>query len=165
MNWYRTWRSDPYAREIADRHYNRQSPGSREFVPPGRCLVLVTRPYDALWITSWPYAEYVKHAWGGAWVNSAFRHEGGRLASELIREAVAATRAHYASTPALGMISFVDPLKVRRSREPGRVFRLAGFRLVGQTKGGLLAYQILPSEMPPPRPASEFQTEMFGAAT
>lgn len=91
MIWRATWRSDPRAREVADRHYNRQSIGAREFVPPGRCLVLVTEAYDALWITSWPFAEYVKHAWAGAWMCSAFRNESNRLASAMIVDAVAAT--------------------------------------------------------------------------
>ena len=65
MRWRLSWRADPVARALADRHYNRQSVGADQFVPPGRCLVLVTEPGDAFWVTSWPFAEYVKHAWGG----------------------------------------------------------------------------------------------------
>ena len=72
--WRRSWRADPEARVIADRHYNRQSVGSPQFVPPGRCLVLLATTGTALWITSWPLAAYVRHAWGGAWMCSAFRN-------------------------------------------------------------------------------------------
>jgi hypothetical protein len=144
--WEVSWRADPHGRDIADRHYNRQSVGANQFVPPGRCLVLTTQ--HALWVTSWPFAEYVKHAWSGAWINSTFRREGGELASDMIRAAVAATRWRWPDVPDLGMVTFVDPTKVRRKRDPGRCYRHAGFRLVGQTKGGLLSWQILPEDMP-----------------
>jgi hypothetical protein len=66
--WWTSHRADPRARVLADRHYNRQSVGTTHFVPPGRCLVLLTKQADALWVTSWPFAEYVKHAWAGAWI-------------------------------------------------------------------------------------------------
>ena len=58
MIWRLSHRADPYARNIADRHYNRQKIGTPQFVPPGRCLVLVaeTSTGRALWVTSWPFA-------------------------------------------------------------------------------------------------------------
>lgn len=147
--WSLSWRADPAAREVADRHYNRQSVGATQFVPPGRCLVL-TAPGPALWVTSWPFAEYVKHDWPGAWINSAFRREGGQLASDLIREAVAITRWRWPDVPDLGMVSFVNPSKVRSKRDPGYCYLMAGFRLVGRTKAGLLVWQLLPADMPDP---------------
>jgi hypothetical protein len=151
--WHLSWRTDPRGRVVADRHYNRQSIGAQDFVPPGRCLVLLTESADALWITSWPYAEYVQHDWAGAWMNSAFRNEGSLLSSDLIRAAVAATRYRWPEPPALGMVTFVDPTKVRRKRDPGRCYRKAGFRHVGYTKAGLLAFQMLPDDMPTPEAA------------
>ncbi len=48
------------------------------------------------------------------------------------------------------MVTFVDPAKTRRKRDPGRCFRRAGFHAVGFTKGGLVALQMLPAEMPEP---------------
>ena len=36
MIWEKSNRFDQRAREIADRHYNRQKPGTPQFVPPGR---------------------------------------------------------------------------------------------------------------------------------
>lgn len=149
MRWLLAHRFDPHACSIADRHYNRRKPGSPQFVPPGRCIVLTTE--QAVWVTSWPFAEYVRHAWPGAWVNSCFRREGGeQLASEMIRDAVAATRWKWPEVPDLGMVTFVDAGKVRRKRDPGRCYVHAGFRRVGHTKGGLVALQLLPEDMPEP---------------
>ena len=152
--WQLSFRNDPVGRVIADRHYNRQSVGADGFVPPGRCLVLLAE--KALWVTSWPFPEFVRHDWPGAWINSTFRREGGdMLASDMIREAVAVTRwgnltRWKCPEPELGMVTFVDPKKVRHKRDPGRCYRKAGFKHVGYTKGGLWAYQLLTSEMPPP---------------
>ncbi len=145
----RSWRADPRARVIADRHYNRQKVGAAQFVPPAGCLVLVTPDYGALWVTSTPFARYVKHAWAGAWVNSLFRNEAGAvLSSLLITEAVAASVAELGPPPPLGIISFVDASKTRRKRDPGRCYRKAGWEHVGFTKGGLWAFQLTPDQMP-----------------
>lgn len=150
--WRLSYRADPPSREIADRHYNRQSVGSPQFVPPGRCLVLRSDDDRSLWVTSWP--KYAQHDWVGAWINTCFRREGGdRVASEMIRAAVAATLARWPEPPALGMVTFVDPSKVRRKRDPGRCYRRAGFAHVGHTRKGLLAFQMLPAEMPAPSAA------------
>ena len=73
---------------------------------------------------------------GGAWVNTTFRREGGELlASDLIRLAVAHTRAEWPDVPNLGMVSFVDPSKVRHKRDPGRCYRKAGFPPGGDHEG------------------------------
>jgi hypothetical protein len=103
-------------------------------------------------VTSWPFGEFVKHAWPGAWICSAFRNEGAGLSSALITEAVAATRWTWPEIPELGMVTFVDPAKVRHKRDFGRCFRRAGFRPCGMTKGGLYALMLSPDLMPPPAP-------------
>lgn len=139
---------DPNARILADRRYNRQKPGTRRFAPPGRRLVLLAKDRTAFWVTSWPFAEYVKHAWPGAWVCSAFRNEGETLSSTLIREAVSISRWRWSETPSQGMITFVTAEKVRPKRDFGRCFLRAGFVPVGKTKEGLLAFQMLPDAMP-----------------
>lgn len=155
--WTLSDRCDPIARVLADRHYNRQSVGADNFVPPGRCLVL-RHPSPAFWITSWPFAEYVRHAWAGAWVCSAFRNEGVALSSALILSALAATAWRWPAPPSvpahrvtrhpsrsdltpirIAMVTFVDEDKTRTKRDPGRCFRRAGFVDVGRTKGGLVA--------------------------
>lgn len=147
MIWRKSHRADPDACALADRHYSRQTVGSPQFVPPGRCVVLVSLCARAVWVTSWPFAEYVRHAWAGAWVCSIFRNEGAGLSSDLIRQAVAATRSIW-EPPPLGIVTFVDAGKTRRKRDPGRCFLRAGFSHVGATKGGLIALQMLPDAMP-----------------
>jgi hypothetical protein len=133
---------------MADKHYSRQAIGAPNMMPPGRTLVLRTPEADAVWGTGWPFAEYVKHAWAGAWMCTMFRNESLHLSSALIREAVSATRWVWPDVPALGMVTFVDSSKVRRKRDPGRCFLRAGFELVGMTMGGLHAFQMLPDVMP-----------------
>ena len=105
-------------------------------------------------MTSWPFAEYVRHAWPGAWVCSAFRNEGRYKASELIREAVVRTAEKYGEPPENGMISFIDrryvkPYVTPKGREIyGQTFRQAGFCEVGITKQAkLLAFQMTPERI------------------
>jgi hypothetical protein len=147
--WRRSHRFDVEALPLADRHYNRRRIGSPQFVPPGRNIILLSVCGRALWVTSWPFAQYVRHAWPGAWVNSLFRNEGAGLSSELIRDAIAATRAFW-TPPDSGIVTFVDAAKTRRKRDPGRCYRRAGFRHVGITRGGLWAFHMAPGDMPHP---------------
>jgi hypothetical protein len=161
--WRLSHRADREALPLADRHYNRQKVGSPQFVPPGRCLVLLAD--NALWVTSWPVADYVRHAWAGAWVNSMFRSEGAGIASTLIREAIAVTRSKW-EPPELGIISFVDPKHIKPTMRRGSAiygycYLMAGFKHVGYTKGGLWAWQMLPDEMPAAEPIHDDQQCLF----
>lgn len=135
MRWHLSYRCDPKARPLADRHYNRQSIGADNFVPPGRCLVLTAKvpgsgEVGALWVTSWPLAEFTLHAWAGAWINSLFRNERPDLflSSEMILEAVAATRAFFGDPPR------ARDGDVRRSNEDAReaVPQTAARRMLSQ---------------------------------
>lgn len=165
MIWRYSHRADQRSRIIADRHYNRQKIGTPQFVPPGRCAVFYaqTRTGEAFWVTSWPFAEFVKHAWPGAWICSAFRNEAAGTASEMILDALSATRSLLGEPPPLGLVTFIDrskvkPTMVRGIPVWGWTYRKAGFREVGETKGGLLALQILPTEIPAPaRPLTELE--------
>lgn len=171
--WRASHKYDKRALPLADAHYNRRNVGAPQFVPPGRALVMLTEDADAVWITSWPYAEFVRHDWPGAWVNSLFRcqrpEEGDTLptSSDLIRMAVAHTRHHWPAVPDLGMVTFVDPrhvpgTKVRGVTVYGWSYLKAGFRHVGYTrKEGLVALQLLPADMPDPAPIPAAQLEMF----
>lgn len=168
MEWIKSHRCDRRASAVADRHYNRQSPGAANFVPPGRCLVLRTEGYGAVWVTSWPFAQYVKHAWAGAWVCSLFRNESPLRASALITSAVAATRAAYGDPPPLGMVTFINrqcvrPTMVRGVPVWGWTWLRAGWRVAGETKGGLMALQLLPEDMPAPRMPRHHQPDLFVA--
>jgi hypothetical protein len=158
MIWYLSNRADPRARDIADRHYNRQKPGAPQFVPPGRCLVLFVP--GAFWITSWPFGQFVKHAWPGAWVCSAFRREyGDMIASRMVEDALAATRWRWPEVPNImcscgcwvAMVTFVDGSKVRHKRDLGRCFRRAGFVACDKTtKAGLTVLHIDARAIPLP---------------
>ena len=58
----------------------------------------------------------------------------------------------------------VTPIKVRGVETWGRCWALAGFKHVGETKGGLMAWQLLPEDMPPPCKARLAPTPLFGDA-
>jgi len=123
-------------------------------------MVLLNADATALWVTSWPFAEYVKHRWAGAWVNSCFRREGGARASDLIRDAVAATLWFYGEPPALGMVTFIDRNKVRpRFAGYGKCYLAAGFEEDGETEGGLLALRMKAEKMP--KAEKPWESELF----
>lgn len=139
-------------------------------------MVLLTEKADALWVTSYPFAEYVRHEWAGAWVCSCFRNENqynrknreGHLSSHLINEAVAATRWYSEHVwrlpvPPQGFITFVDTSKVK-SAQPGACYRAAGWQEVGYTKSNhLLALQLLPDAMPDPLIPNGAQLSLFAS--
>lgn len=134
-------------------------------MPPGSCRVLIAKNGKAVFGLSNPKPEYVKHAWAGAWVTSIFRNEdAGPLASDMIRDALAEmqiARGKWTGVvPALGCITFVDPkqvhgIHVRGELVKGFCFMKAGFRCVGETKGGKLAWQLLPADFPAPQAIPE----------
>lgn len=135
MIWHRVGKRDPRALELADRHYNRQKHGSGQFMPPGRTVVLLV-PGLAVWGSLLQVNP--RHRWKRAWVCSIFRNEGAGLSSDLIRQAIAATRFEWRDVPdeqGLAMITFVAPSQVRRKRDPGRCYLRAGFEVIGETEG------------------------------
>lgn len=104
--------------------------------------MLVDSSEKAVWVTSWPIAAYVKHAWAGAWVNSLFRNEGAGLSSELIINALYKTCQIWPVPPKEGLITFVNADCVKPKRDPGYCYKMAGFEKVGMTKGGLVAWHM-----------------------
>lgn len=150
--WHRTWRADPLVAAVADRHYSRQTIGSTQFTPPGRVLVLATAEHTAVWATSWPYEQFVhRQLFPDAWTCSLFRNEAPQLhrSSDLIIQAVAATRAVFGEPPPSGMVTMVDAARVQ-SQNPGYCFLCAGFQRVGYTRQrGLLVLRLPPEDMPP----------------
>ena len=163
--WLQTWRADPRAAALADRrHYSRKSPGTAQFSPPGRCFPLITTDGDAAWVTSWPLVEYTLHGLGDAWVCTLFRNEAPDRyrSSDLILEALAATRAEWGDPPEGGTLTFVDAGKVRRKRDPGRCFLRAGFRRLPQlTKDrGLVILNLAVADHPEPEHAGHAQLRL-----
>lgn len=142
MNWYQVHHLDARARELADRHYSRQTIGAREFCPPGNKIVLIVPSDDftsarALWVSHRPdpKANLVKPRADGFlyWNNPYFRNESNLRASDLILEALAITRYIWNDErPRDGFHSFVDPkhvqgVKVRGETVYGFTYLKAGF--------------------------------------
>ena len=166
MLWRISNRASKRALPLANRHYSRQKPGTPQFVKPGRCIVLLTEDETALWVSSWPFPQFTKHAWPGAWECSVFRNEGLHLASDLIRDAVAATRFIWGELPALplGMVTFIDPKEVRQKprKDYGMCYQKAGWRLLEQkTEGGLFVLQALPNGLVEAEPPRNYQRHLI----
>jgi hypothetical protein len=139
MLWRRTWVADPRARAVADRHYSRRTPGSREFAPPGHKVVLVTAGYRALWVSHATAPGIARADGGDYWYCSLFRNESSRLASVLIRQAIEATRAAWAhrALPADGFVTFLDEKQIQAppaGKAYGWTFAEVGFVPVRRTK-------------------------------
>lgn len=150
MNWQLSHRADKAALPLADRHYSRQKIGSPQFVPPGRCVVLITPDHDALWVTHWPFAHLQFHGHGDMWICSLFRNESDILSSQLITEALAVTRWVWENVAPDGTLTYVDATKVKHKRDPGRCFLKAGFvrHHTNSKKDGLVPLLLPPSEHP-----------------
>jgi hypothetical protein len=140
QHWQRVHHSDPRALEMADRHYSRQSPGTPEFTPSGHKIVLMHFLDDstpaALWASHRPAPGKAVRADGlDAWACTMFRVEHRTvLASELIREAVAITRALWQPLPTDGFYTTIDPRKVAPIKRRGECvwgycYIKAGWRL------------------------------------
>jgi hypothetical protein len=135
--WSQVRRSDVSAREMADRHYSRQTPGAAEFCPPGRTFVLLG---DAC---VWAAVENLDAVGVRRWRVSIFRREPAcpHVASDLVREATRLTIARWARRwpgHGLRLTTEVDPARTRRKRDPGRCFRRAGWVEIEPTAGGLI---------------------------
>jgi hypothetical protein len=135
-HWVPVTRCDVLARELADRHYSRQTVGAQEFMANGRTLVMLTRDGRAVWGA----IENLDPVGTLRFRCSIFRNESpGLLSSDLVREATARTylywRRHYGRLPAVPLTTEVDPAKTRRKRDPGRCFLRAGWRRVGEVRG------------------------------
>ena len=163
MIWLRSWRADPRAAALADRHYSRKTVGAVQFSPPGDVVVLVTAEGDAVWVswrTDYPEAEWLRDAW----CCTLFRNEGPVLSSDLVREACAATRAAWGDPPSGGSVTTVDARKVRRKRDPGRCFIRAGYRPIGHTKDrDLVILHLMPADHPAPESAVHTQLRLEAA--
>lgn len=89
--WRRVPKNDWQARDLADRHYSRQTIGAEHFMPPGRSFVLLT--YDGRAV--WGVVQNRDPVGAVRWRCSIFRNEGDARSSDLIRIATAWTYAHW----------------------------------------------------------------------
>jgi len=135
--WHLSNRGDVRAQRLADAHYSRQTAGARQFMPPGKTLVLVIPSrggrIQALWTIS--YQRYPMDAFD-CWRNSHFRKEQdcNVRASVLIAEARQVCVFMWRDIPKDGLHTFVDPTKVQGVKVRGETvygfsYMKAGFEL------------------------------------
>jgi hypothetical protein len=113
---------------LADRHYSRRKVGAPQMMPPGQTLVLVTPLHDAVWGWWRPDPSSGIKAMNGldGWTCTIFRNEGAVLSSLLVLDAERALVADGRGCGPDGMLSYVQPRKIR-STNPGYCFKRAGW--------------------------------------
>lgn len=121
-------RNDRAIVDLADRHYSRQTPGSKQMGAPADSLAFVTPCQRAGWLSQWTH-----HPDDGllALRCAFFRNEGAGLSSELIVAAMRLTEALwppelFAVYPRDGWVTFIEPAKIA-SPNPGYCFKVAGW--------------------------------------
>jgi len=128
-HWMVTHKGDRSCRLLADRHYSRQTVGHPMFTRPGRNLVLRTADGMATWVTWYGIRDDGLQAFEC----TIFRNETSILSSELIKDAVTATKAEWGKFPKDGMITYVAADKIR-STNAGYCFKRAGWKRIGESK-------------------------------
>lgn len=85
---------------------------------------------------------------------TAFRNENAAKATDLIKDALAATRWYFGDPPDIGLVTFIDPTKVKPTMRRGKptwgyTWTLCGFEFVGYTKQRkLLAFRCPKEKIP-----------------
>lgn len=150
--WRQVKRCDVRARELADRHYSRQTPGAAEFMSSGITFVMLAE-FEALpgpvdrtpTRAAWGAIENLDPGGGERFRCSIFRNETPWLSSYLVREATTITQVRWARRFGwdgdLPLTTEVDPAKTRRKRDPGRCFRKAGWWVIDNDRRGLVVLQ------------------------
>jgi len=122
----------PPARELADRHYPRETHGAKGILAPGWRFLFYRR--DSAGAAVWGVVRNrFKRRW--YWRNSLFRNESAALSSSLIVAATALTydvwRRRYKSLPYERLITEVDIVATARRRSkrspPGQCYLMAGW--------------------------------------
>ena len=136
-HWLVAKKADRVGAKLADEHYSRRAVGSRQFVPPGETLVLVSRDETAVFAWCRPHpASGVKSMNGiDGWTCTIFRNTGRVLSSLLILEAEACLLMEKGSCGPGGLVTYVWPAKVASSN-PGACFQCAGWRRIGRSADG-----------------------------
>lgn len=131
--WHRTTKFDRAAAALADRHYNRRTVGSPQFMPPGETVVLISG--DTLALFGWwrPHPRSGLRSMNGldGWTCSIFRNESRVRSSDLILAAETALAAEKSCGPD-GLLTYIWRKKVQ-SPNPGYCFKCAGYRRIGES--------------------------------
>jgi hypothetical protein len=127
----RVGKFDIEACQLADKHYSRQKPGTNQFMPPGRTMILRSSTGDVVF--GWLWQE--KRDDGQAGYNcSIFRNESKQLSSEIVLEAEKKVVAEWGCNRGF---TYINPEKIRNKRNPGYCFKVAGWQFVKQSGSGL----------------------------
>ena len=116
---------------LADRHYSRQKPGTNQFMPPGKTMVLRSAEGDVVFGWLW---QMIRDDGQLGYNCSIFRNESARRSSEIILEAETAAVTEWGANRGF---TYIDPGSVRHKRDPGRCFLRAGWKFVKKTASGL----------------------------
>jgi hypothetical protein len=119
---------DQECRELADRHYNRQSPGAPQFAGNGPKLVL--RDTDGLVVWVWLNERHQRWDGQAGYYCQLFRNESPRLSSLIVLEAEQHAISKWGPCR---MFTYVDPSQVR-STNPGYCYLAAGWHPHGYSK-------------------------------
>lgn len=134
MIWQRTNAFDIAVSRLADKHYNRQTIGARQFSPNGQKIVLYIPAADwpfhvaAAWVWHRPHPDKAQRMDGydGFYNNSLFRNESTYLSSDLIKEAIQWAIDIW-GLPSKGFDTYVWPEKLRQPEHQYRKPKLAGY--------------------------------------
>ena len=118
---------------LADHHYSRQSPGHREFMPPGKTMVL--RDSEGTIVFGWIHQKIRDDGQAG-YCCSIFRNESSnphRLSSDVILDA---ERAVFSKWGPDRLFTYIDAEKLikpvgkfRKPKIPGKCFHVAGWKI------------------------------------
>jgi hypothetical protein len=122
---------------LADGHYSRQKPGTNQFMPPGRTIVI--RDPEGTVVFGWLSQQFRDDGENG-YNCSIFRNVSGRLSSDVILECEQIVFEAWGENR---VFTYVDPLHIR-SVNPGYCFKKAGWIFVRRTQDGkhLLAKEL-----------------------
>ena len=117
--------------QLANKHYSRQKPGTNQFMPPGKTLVLRSAAGDVVF--GWLWQQ--KRDDGQAGYNcSIFRNESDRISSEIILEAERKVVTEWGDNRGF---TYIDPERISNKRNPGYCFKVVGWQFVKATASGL----------------------------
>jgi hypothetical protein len=136
MLWQRTTKFDVECVTLADGHYSRRTPGSRQFMPPGQTVVLrYGTPVSAIWGWWRPHPKVGIVPMNGlnGWTCTMFRRlsDCDVVASRLILDAELFLSQLGLGCGESGMITYVWDAKVI-SANPGYCYKRAGWHVAGQ---------------------------------
>jgi hypothetical protein len=117
---------------LADDHYSRQSPGDRQFMPPGRTIIIRNPAGTMVFGWNWQLPHKRKDRESG-YCCSIFRNVSELRSSDVILEC---TQIAFRKWGPDRVFTYVDPTKIR-SANPGYCFKQAGWSFVRKTGTGL----------------------------